>query len=170
LDGGIKKWFMLQLWRVQQVAQLLTIAMLAFTISLQIYPYVSWRFEGTVFEGTYPSITLILLLIAAGVWIFAITWDMKLRMWREQATVLVERNPYAKEKMTSKEVVLYGLIWLPLLEKMAKDDPKLTTASEVLREWLRKASKEDPSNAAEVEQLFEFLGVDKPSFMEYEEE
>jgi hypothetical protein len=169
LDGGIKKWFMLQLWRVQQVAQILTIALLTLNLSLTIYPYLKWR-EGTIFAETYAGVTLILLLIAAGVWIFAITWDMKLRMWREQATVLVERNPYAKEKMTSKEVVLYGLIWLPLLEKMAKDDPKLTTASEVLREWLRKASKEDPSNAAEVEQLFEFLGVDKPSFMEYEEE
>jgi hypothetical protein len=161
LNGGVKKWFMLQLWRVQQVAQLLTIAMLAFTISLQIYPYVSWRFEGTVLEGTYPSVTIIMLTIAACVWTFAFIWDIRLKMWREQQMVLIERNPYAKEKMAAKEIVIYQLSWLPLMEKLGKDDPEIKEAARSLRAWIDRLASEDPILKYDIEQVFKFVDDEK---------
>ena len=106
MSGGIKKWLMLQMWRVQQVAQILTIGMLAVNLTLQIYPYMKWR-EGDFFATPYVGASLILLALVAGVWAFALIWDMRLKMWREQMTVAVEKNPFTKEKMTPKEIMVY---------------------------------------------------------------
>ena len=60
-----------------------------------------------------------MLLLVALIWGVAIVWDIRMKMWREQATVLIERNPYVKEKMSSKEVALISLFNLPLVEKLA---------------------------------------------------
>jgi len=160
LNGGAKKWFMLQLWRVQQVAQLLTIALLALNLSLTIYPYLRWR-EGTIFAETYAGVTLILLLIAAGVWIFAMIWDIRLKMWREQQMVLVEKNPYAKEKMAAKEIVMYQLSWLPLMEKLGKDDPEIREAAKSLRAWIDRLASEDPILKHDIDQVFKFMNDKK---------
>ena len=160
MNGGVKKWFMLQLWRVQQVAQILTIALLALNLSLTVYPYLEWR-EGTVFAETYAGVTLILLLIAAGVWIFAMVWDIKLKMWREQQMVLVEKNPYAKEKMAAKEIVMYQLSWLPLMEKLGKDDPDIMAAAKSLRAWTERLAAEDPILRHDIDQVFTFMNDKK---------
>lgn len=159
MPNGVKKWFMLQLWRLQQVAQLLTLALLALTLSLQLYDFIRWR--GALFETPYTGVPFILLVLAAIIWGFAVIWDIRFKMWREQQTVLVERNPYAKEKMAAKEVALYEIIWLPLMEKLGKDDPKLREASAQLKEWLDKQSREDPTVARDLEDIYKFIGKKK---------
>ncbi|MGB2581556.1 MAG: hypothetical protein WBD03_03670 [Thermoplasmata archaeon] len=154
-----KKWFMLQVWRVQQVAQILTIVMLAISLTLQVYGYMQWR-EGTWFATPYVGGVLILLALAASIWGFAFLWDMRLRMWREQAAVLVERNPYAKEKWYAKEIVTYKLIMLPILEKLGEDDEKLESYAKTVRAWIDKSLSKDPATRREVTELAEFVGMD----------
>jgi len=159
LDGGLKKWFMLQVWRLQQVAQVLTIALLAITLSLQLYDYVRWR-AGPLFETPYVGVPILLLILAIIIWSIAIYWDLRLKMWREQATVLIERNPYTKEKLTSKEIVIYGLMWLPIMEKMAKDDPKLAEAVDIVKQWMKRVSEEDPNTIPGIKDIFDHIGKD----------
>ncbi len=153
-----KKWFMLQVWRIQQVAQILTIAMLAISLTLQVYGYMQWR-EGTLFATPYVGGVLILLVLAAVIWGFAFLWDMRLRMWREHAAVLIERNPYAKEKWYSKEIVMYNLIMLPILEKLGEDDEKLQSYAKTVRAWMDKSLEKDPATQREVRELVEFVGM-----------
>ena len=146
---------MLQVWRLQQVAQILTLALLALNLSLQLYTYIKWR--GAFFSTPYTGVLFILFVLAAVIWGFAFIWDIRMKMWREQMTVLMERNPYAKERMPSKEVVVYQLLWQPLLDKLGKDDPEIKAAAHDLRLWLEKLSKEDPELAKDVREVYEFI-------------
>jgi len=162
LPNGVKKWFMLQVWRLQQVAQILTLAMLALNLALMLYDKMSWR-EG-FFATPYSGVPVLLLILAAGMWAFAIFWDMRMKMWREQATVLIDRNPYAKEKMTSKEIALYELVWLPLFEQMAREDPKMRDGVSALKEWMKRAAKEE-SVAQDTRDIMDHLGQRTPDYL-----
>ena len=146
---------MVQVWRLQQVAQILTLFLLALNLSLQIYGYIQWRgnFFGTVYSGTLT----ILLILTAAIWSFAIVWDIRMKMWREQMTVTTERNPYLKEKMAAKEVVLYRLLWLPLVDKLGEGDSSMKVNAKVLRNWLDRAANEDPSLARDVRDLVSYV-------------
>ena len=163
---GPKKWFMLQMWRVQQVAQVLTIALLAVNLSLQVYTFMDWR-EGSIFATPYTGATMILLILAALIWTFAIIWDMRLRMWREQATVLMERNPYVKEKMTAKEILIYGALWVPLMENLGKSDPKMKEAAETMREWLSRSMKSDEILARDVKDIMDHIGKPGSTLLDF---
>jgi len=154
---------MLQMWRIQQVAQLLTLAMLALTLSMTLYENMSWR--GGLFETPYTGVPLLLLVLAAVMWAFAIFWDMRMKMWREQATVLIDRNPFAKEKMTSKEIAMYELLWFPILERLGKDDPKLRESVAALRRWVALAAREE-SVASDTRDLMKHLGLDAPDYVQ----
>lgn len=156
-NGGPKKWFMLQLWRLQQVAQILTIVLLAFQVSLTLWGYVKWRNEWLA--NPISGVLTLMIVIFIAVWSFAIAWDLRFKMWREQMTVLTERNPYAREKMNAKEVALYRYYWLPLLETMSKQDPKLKENADFLRTWLDQAVKNDPILKADVEEIKRDFGM-----------
>jgi len=157
LNGGIKKWFMLQMWRIQQVAQIITIVLLAFNLALMLQTKMDWR-EGTIWADTYAGVIVILLVLVLAIWLFAIAWDLKFKMWREQQMVLVERNPYAKEKMNSKELAIYGICWLPLLDQLGKTDPETKKAADMLRVWLEKSYKTDAVAAEDLRDIMDFLG------------
>jgi len=147
---------MLQMWRVQQVAQLLSLAMLALTLSLQVWGYVKWR---PFFNNPWSGILMILLVLALAIWVSSILWDIRFKMWREQTTVVMERNPYAKEKLNAKEVALYKLTWLPVMDRLAKDDPKVKTAADFLRAWIRRAEELDPILRGDLEDIEKHMGM-----------
>jgi hypothetical protein len=154
--GGPKKWMMLQMWRVQQVAQLLSLAMLALTLSLQVWGYLKWR---PFFNNPWPGILVILLILALAIWVSSILWDIRFKMWREQTTVMMERNPYGKEKLNAKEVALYKLTWLPVMDNLAKDDPKVKKAADFLRAWIKRAEDLDPILRGDLEDIEKHMGM-----------
>ena len=164
---SLKKWFMLQVWRIQQVAQVLTIMLLAINLSLQLYGFISWR-KGSFFSTPYSGVPMILLVTVAIIWGFAIVWDMRFKMWREQQAVVVERNPYAKERMTSKELVVYGITWLPLLDQLAKQNPEIKPAAEAMRNWLKQAAKEDPIATADMKDILNLITKDPSKVLDLE--
>ncbi len=159
-----KKWFMLQVWRIQQVAQILTLVLLGITDSLLLWKSVSWR--GGIIENPYAGPLIIIIIIALAVWAFAIFWDLRLKMWRDQMNVIVERNPYSKERLSSKEVFMYALIYLPIFERLGKDDPKMADIAEVLRKWFKKETEEDPQLVKDVREIFRHIGADKFDLIE----
>jgi hypothetical protein len=154
---GVKKWFMLQMWRLQQVAQPLTLALLAINLSLTIFGLIKWR-EDSLLSYSLIGVPMILLVLAMIIWTFAIIWDIRLKMWRDQATVLVERNPYSKEKMSSKEVVLYSMFYLSVLDSLAKDDPVKREELDTFRKWIKKSMEMDPNTAKDAREILQFIG------------
>jgi len=152
----LKKWFMLQVWRLQQVAQIITLLLLAINLSLQLFGFIKWR--GDALKNPYFTVPLIFLILFAIIWAAAIYWDLRLKMWRDQMAVLVERNPYAKEKMTSKELMLYGLLYIPMMEKLAQNDPRMKDQVETLRRWMAKEASEDPIMKVDLDELFRHIG------------
>lgn len=166
---GLKKWFMLQMWRVQQVAQPLTLVMLAITISLQVFGLIKWR-EDSLLSTSWIGVPMIALFLVLVIWTVAIFWDMRLRMWREQATVLVERNPYVKEKMSSKEVAMFLMVYLPLVERLAKDDPSMKPTADALRSWVKKALVQDANTAHDLDGILKYIGADKSQVLKTDKE
>jgi hypothetical protein len=147
---------MLQVWRLQQVAAILTLVLLALNLSIQLYDKLSWR--GGLFESSYTAIPFIMLLLVAAIWGFSIFWDLKMKMWREQSAVAIERNPYAKERLYSKEIANYSMMFLPILDNLGKTDPEAKAAAESVRSWINNALAEDPSAQIEWKELQEFIG------------
>jgi hypothetical protein len=147
---------MLQVWRLQQVAAILTLVLLALNLSIQLYDKLSWR--GGLFESSYTAIPFIMLLLVAAIWGFSIFWDLRMKMWREQSAVAVERNPYAKERLYAKEIANYSMMFLPILESLGKTDPEAKAAADFVRRWINNALAEDPSVQIEWKELLEFIG------------
>ncbi|MEM0343842.1 MAG: hypothetical protein QXU73_06320 [Thermoplasmata archaeon] len=158
-DNRIKKWLMLQMWRLQQVAQVLTLTLMAANLSLMVWGYVKWR--GSIFENSIAGPLVILLVLGLVIWSFAIVWDLRLKMWREQVSVLVEKNPYMKERLAPKEIALYALTWLPVLEQLGKDNPEMKTHAEALRLWLQKELRDDSLVRKDLEDILEYIGKDR---------
>jgi hypothetical protein len=159
MAGGLKKWFMLQVWRLQQVAALLTLMLMALNLALLIWGYVKWR---SPIIGNSVAGPLILLAIFFGaIWGFAVIWDLKLKMWRDQMAVLVDKNPYMKEKFSPKEIAVYGMVWLPMLDHMAKSDPSIKEHAVAMRKWLKRELKEDALTKKDIDDIFEYLGEKK---------
>jgi hypothetical protein len=80
LSGGSKKWFMLQMWRFQQVSQIATLALLALNLALQVYNFMSWR--GSIFSSPYTAVPFLLLILVASIWAVVVFWDLRMKMWR----------------------------------------------------------------------------------------
>ena len=163
----VKKWFMLWMWRVQQVSLPLTLMLMAINLSLTILGLIKWR-EDSLLSTSWIGVTLIFLLLAAAIATFALIWDLRLKMWRDQATVLVERNPYSKEKMSAKEIMIYGVLWLPLLDDIGKRDPRAKVAADALREWIKKASKEEAVMDKDLDDIFKYIGFGKAELMDFD--
>lgn len=157
----VKKWLMLQMWRFQQVAQPVTLVLLAANLSVTVFSLVRWRGE---LRNAYFTIPLIFMILFLAMWAFAIAWDLRYKMWREQQTVLVERNPYAKEKLNAKEMAQFNLIWIPVLEELGKNNKKLADTAQLLRRWVVQASKDDHQIMTDLDDLMRHIGNDKIDF------
>ena len=168
MSGGVKKWFMLQMWRIQQVAQLLVLTMMAITDALLVYDYTDGLRVGG--EPLIPyrvlGVLFVLILIGGAIWAFAIIWDLRLKMWREQMTVLAEKNPFTKEKLTPKEVYILGTVWLPILERLGKDDPTAKNSAADLRKWILRSLNDDKVTEAELGAVLKYIGVSKSWLMD----
>jgi hypothetical protein len=101
--GSMKKWFMRQYWRVQQSQSLISLFFWTSTLTLLIWPYVSWRFVAgeTMFSipVTYLGLMAIATTVLTSVLLVGVTYDVTLGLWRDHITVVQERNPFATYKL-----------------------------------------------------------------------
>lgn len=156
---SVKNWFMLQVWRLQQVSQIVTLVMLTATLSGIIWGYVKYR--GGILGNSVVGILIIAVIIGLVVWSFAIFWDTRLKLWRDQMHVLVEKNPYTHEKMAPKELLTYLITWIPVMENMARTDPKVAESLKVLKDWIAKEIKQDPHLVDDVQGIMDHIGAGK---------
>ena len=156
----IKKYFMIVYWRTQQIASIFTMILMAFTVSLQVNLYIEWRFS-----NSYIGILLSLFILAVIILLAGYAWDKRLKMWREQVQVSIERNPYATKKLTPKEIITHESIVIPILEHMAdnaRDGPsRRRFAQSVIayRRWIAH-EKLDTETKKDSDELREWLNLD----------
>jgi len=101
-----KKWVMRQYWRMQQSQSIISMGLLGSTLTLILWPYVSWRFSAGCDSGicftnsvlgipaTYIGLlsiffTLVLIVLCVGY-----LYDRVFSLWTAQRSVDFERNPF----------------------------------------------------------------------------
>ena len=101
----LKKTFMRQYWRIQQSQTLISMGFWITTLTLLMWPYVSWRFESDTEMLAVPmtnwGLGAIAFSVLAVVLIIGWTYDVFLGLWREHLTVVQERNPFTTYKVNA---------------------------------------------------------------------
>ena len=99
----MKKWAMRQYWRIQQSQAIISLGFWTATITLLVWPYVSWRFnsdETLLFiPMTYVGLFSIAVLVLGIVLIAGFSYDVTFGLWRDHITVNQERNPFSTYKL-----------------------------------------------------------------------
>ena len=102
----VKKWIMRQYWRMQQSQSIISMGLLGSSLTLLLWPYVSWRFskscdDSVCFSSTVLGIpatylgllgiffSLVLIVLCIGYF-----YDRVFSLWTAQRSVDFERNPF----------------------------------------------------------------------------
>ena len=102
----LKKWVMRQYWRMQQSQSIISMGLLGSSLTLLLWPYVSWRFSSSCDEGlcfsnsvlgipaTYFGligifVSLVLIVLCIGYF-----YDRVFSLWTAQRSVDFERTPF----------------------------------------------------------------------------
>jgi hypothetical protein len=129
-----KSFFLRWIWRIQQVAQVSTLVMMAISLTLQISGKIQWRFGSPYIPEIFTFSVLAFVLLSLGY-----IWDRKAQLWVEQGEIVVERNPYMTYHMTAKEIVSNLTMWIPLYRSTGNIE-----SARVMEDWTKEALKVDP--------------------------
>lgn len=152
--AGIKKAMMLLVWRFQQVNSMIVIIGLSLTLTLQILPFVDWRFHklGINANQNWLIVLILFIIIFSGALIVGIIYDVVLKLWIQQQTVTIERQPYAKEKLAAKAVLNRKYFWIPLLKKTG-----LEKEAEFSTKWVEHNMNIDPNLRKDVNRVIQWI-------------
>lgn len=149
---------MKHVWRLQQIGALYSVTMLTITITLVLYPYVSWRFvrlfERVGIPTTYDMLimAIIFVVILTFALSFGFAYDRVLKLWVSQNKVAVERNPYAKNMMTPKEWLNWQYYFIPMLRVNGKEKE-----ADFMEKWNLRILEEDPGLGRDVGEVMEWV-------------
>tara|TARA_B100001250_G_scaffold30818_1_gene25285 strand:+ start:589 stop:975 length:387 start_codon:yes stop_codon:yes gene_type:complete len=115
-------------WRFEQFQSILGPAFYITTLTLLVYPYLSWRLDGLFYGLVLTWIAILIVVMIA-----ARLWDA-FGLWREGQRANVRRNQFSQGALSPKEVMMMEKIWIPLLEKEKVD----TTA---IKDWIKEKSE-----------------------------
>jgi hypothetical protein len=156
-----KRFLMTQLWRIQQSYTLLSLFLWGIVIAFTAFPIVSpvWfpflaRFGIPATAPGVVALTLILLffLIYGSVYAFGFVYDRYLRLWREQLDVAMEKNPYAREKLAPKEILMWRHIYLPTMKAVGRGSRDYEEDISFVERWIETSLAGDGSIRASVEE------------------
>jgi hypothetical protein len=118
-----------------------SLSLLALNLALTVNSYISWRFSNS-YIGTMAILAILTLIL----WFVGFVWDRKLKLWKEQNVVSIERNPYSTIHMTPKEILSFNTIYIPWLKehnpKSAEMWQKIVDLNMNTSENLRKSVEE----------------------------
>lgn len=141
-----RKWIMRQYWRLQQSQTLISMVFWCTTLTLLIWPYVSWRFDsGTNIYGipmTYFGLGLIAFCVLFTVLSIGYIYDQFLALWKEQRTVDTERNPFGTYAMIPVNTVIMGML-NKILRDHAEGDKDIAKTCDWVDEWLAWSAKQE---------------------------
>ncbi len=120
----VKKGFMMHIWRIQQSSAFINLMLWSLTLTAVLFKdYVQIHFVRlgiiTNDPGQYGIGMLMLFsLVFCGILFSGWIYDRILQLWREQAIVTVERNPFAHERQTPKEILNWEMNQIPILRRL----------------------------------------------------
>ena len=116
------------------------------TLTLLIWPYVSWRFDAeSSFLGlsaTYWGLASIGAFVGFMVLIIGVIYDQFLGLWKEQRTVDTERNPFGTYALIPGMTVMMGNI-NEILRRTAPDDEDIQATCSWVDEWLEWCGRQE---------------------------
>ena len=116
-----RKWAMRQYWRMQQSQAVVGLLLWGTTITLLVWPYISWRFtqacdsgicfsETTFgFPSTYFGLATIFFSVMLAVLTIGFLYDQVFSLWTEWRSVDMERNPFVTYALSPNWVMMVAL-------------------------------------------------------------
>jgi len=142
----MKKWLMRQYWRIQQSQAIIGLGFWTATITLLVWPYVSWRFASDetflLLPLTYVGLIGIATAVLTTVLLAGFFYDVTFGLWRDLLTVNQERNPFTTYKLNPT----WGLVIAQtneILRRIAPDDEEVQRYCKFVDRMLVWNSKEE---------------------------
>ncbi len=141
-----RKWAMRQYWRMQQSQAVVSLLLWGTTITLLVWPYVSWRFSAQCDGGfcfsdaiigipsTYIGLSVIFFSVMFAVLFIGFLYDRVFSLWTEWRSVDMERNPYATYALSPNWVMIVAL-QAETLKRTSQDDPKMLAQADWYLKW-----------------------------------
>jgi hypothetical protein len=144
---SMKKVFMKYLWRVQQAQMVISMVFWSMTLTGIFYPYFRERFNnwGIGQENVLLGMLVLFLLVITGIIIFGVIYD-RLKFWKEQQFVIVERNPYTSWKL-NPVFTQWADLWIEMAKSVENKTPELEAKIEFFEEWVKRCEEIDPWTA-----------------------
>ncbi|RPG78581.1 MAG: hypothetical protein CBC77_004275 [Euryarchaeota archaeon TMED117] len=143
----MKKVIMRQYWRLQQSQAVISMAFWTTTLTLIIWPYVSWRFDdncdGTLcfsdeilgISSTYFGLMLIGVIVLLSVFLIGYIYDVGFGLWKEHLTISTERNPFGVYLIAPPMGLVLAQTNL-LLKHLAPEDEDVQRHVAFIERWL----------------------------------
>ena len=142
----MKKVIMRQYWRIQQSQAIITLGFWTATLTLLVWPYVSWRFDPSESFLTIPMTYVGLVGIAFGVLssvlLIGFAYDVTFGLWRDHITINQERNPFTTYKLNPT----WGIVIAQtneILRRIAPEDEEIQRYCKFVDRMLEWNSKEE---------------------------
>ncbi len=162
-----KRYLMTQLWRIQQSYALLSLILWGVVIALTANPFVLPYLQHNLgVDPTAPGVvaaTLFIVFIGVFGLLFAfgVIYDKYLKLWREQLDVAVDKNPYTKEKLSVKEILMWRHMFLPTLRAVKDNDPEARREIEFVEGWIHRSLAADGNIRRAVEEAERWIESDR---------
>ena len=144
LKETFKKKLMTYLWRIQQTQMVISIVFWSLTLTGVFYEYVRERFNnfGLGQENVFAGMLVMFMIIIVVILLFGFIYD-KLKFWKEQQLVIVERNPYTSWKLNPVHTMWVEL-WVAAIKDMQPMTPELKEKVEFYEKWIARLEEIDP--------------------------
>lgn len=135
----MKRFLMVQLYRIQQAGTLLMPIMWAIAVAGIFWPIAAPIFVriGLPESNVGLGILILLVLVLLGILALGYVYDKVLSLWIESRHVAEERNPYADRSLTRKEKAILEHSTIPIMERFAREDHRIAGHLEFMREWIK---------------------------------
>ena len=131
---------------MQQSQAVVSLLLWGTTITLLVWPYVSWRFstqcDGTLcfsaspfnIPSTYVGLAVIFLSVMFAVLLIGYLYDQVFSLWTEWRSVDMERNPYVTYALSPTWAMLIAL-QAETLKRSSPDDEKMVAQADWALKW-----------------------------------
>ena len=141
----VKKWVMRQYWRMQQSQSVLSLGLLGSSLTLLIWPYIKFRFEGTPsvlgIPTTYIGLLGIFSTLIMIVLLIGFLYDRVFSLWTELRSVDLERNPYWTYALSPTWMM--SLATNAQVMKNTTDDVKIQQDADWILNWCKEYSQNE---------------------------
>lgn len=149
--AGFRKRAMIYLWRAQQSGAIINIMLLGTLTAATMYSnYIrEWTDNYWILgDSVLGGLAITMFLIFLGVFGVGFAFD-RMKFWREQSIVAIERNPYGSYKLTAKEIHWIRL-WMAATQAGNPSEAQKRTLND-FEQWVARSLSEDALLREEVE-------------------